>query len=208
MTPIRELQLLEMHRNGDPDAIGELLQSYQRRVYSICYRMLGHTEEAADLTQDTLVKVIEGLDSYNGRSKLSTWIIRIAMNCCLSHLRKQKIRKHRSLDDLGGYGDDRSGNVNLGNLLEGEEPTAYDHVEQHETQASLLAALNTLDPDSRSLLVLRDLNGLDYLQISEVLKVPVGTVKSRLFRARGALRAAAEIEMERGIAASGNDTDQ
>ena len=76
MTPLRELQLLELHRSGDPDAIGELLRSYQRRVYSVCYRMLGHHEEAADLTQDTLVKVIEGLDSYNGRSKLSTWIIR------------------------------------------------------------------------------------------------------------------------------------
>lgn len=197
-----------MHRVGDPEAIGELLQSYQRRIYSVCYRMLGHAEEAADLTQDTLVKVIEGLESYNGRSKLSTWIIRIAMNCCLSHLRKQKIRKHRSLDDLGGTRGDRSGDVNLGNLLEGGEPAASDRVEQHETQACLLVALNSLDPESSSLLVLRDLNGLDYLQISEVLEVPVGTVKSRLFRARAALRAAAEIEMERGIATSGNDKDQ
>lgn len=203
MTPLRELQLLKAHREGDPDAIGALLESYQRRVYSVCYRMLGRADEAADLTQDTLVKVIEGLESYNGRSKLSTWIIRIAMNCCLSHLRREKVRKHGSLDELASTDPGRTGDVKLGKPLESGEPSAAARVEQTERQAGLLRALNSLDPDFRALLVLRDLNGLDYLQIADVLDVPVGTVKSRLFRARAALRDAADVEMNRGSSRHG-----
>jgi len=197
ISPLRELQLVEAHRTGDPEAMGELLRSYQRRIYSICYRMLGNPEEAGDLTQDTLVKVLEGLDSYNGKSKLSTWVIRIAMNCCLSHLRREKIRKHSSLDDLMGYETEAGERVKMGNLPASGEPSSSDRVEQRELKAWLLLSLNKLDPESRALLVLRDMNGLDYLQIGEVFGIPLGTVKSRLFRARAALRSAMEIEMER-----------
>lgn len=197
MTPLRELQLVERHRNGDPEAMAELLESYQRRVFSICYRMLGNSEDAADLTQDTLVKIIEALDTYNGKSKLSTWVIRIAMNCCLSHLRREKIRKHHPLEDLSRTGDASGEPVKMGNMPSTGEPTALESIEQTELQARLLKSLNSLDPESRALLVLRDMNGLDYLQIGEVFNVPVGTVKSRLFRARGALRTALEIEMGR-----------
>lgn len=197
MTALRELQLVESYREGDSSAMAELLESYQRRVYSICYRMLGNPEDAADLTQDTLLRVLEALDSYNGKSKLSTWVIRIAMNCCLSHLRKQKIRKHSSLEDLAGYDASGRERVKLGNMPASGELSASQRIEQQEMQARLIMALNSLDPDSRSLLVLRDLNGLDYQQISEVLEVPVGTVKSRIFRARAALREAVEIELGR-----------
>ncbi len=194
MTPLRELQLVEDYRNGDSGAIATLLESYQRRVFAVCYRMLGNTEEASDLTQDTLVKVLEGLHTYNGQSKLSTWVIRIAMNCCLSHLRRQKIRKHSSLDDLTSGDSWSGGRVKLGKLPADGEPSAEARVEQAEVQSRLLRTLNSLDPDSRALLVLRDLNGLDYIQIGQVFDIPVGTVKSRLFRARAALRDAAEIE--------------
>ncbi|MCH8211076.1 MAG: sigma-70 family RNA polymerase sigma factor [Planctomycetes bacterium] len=99
VTPLRELQLLEAYRRGDPEAIGELLNVYQHRIYSVCYRMVRHEHDARDLAQEAMVKVLQGLDSYDGRSKLSTWIIRVTMNCCLSHLRRQKIRKHSSLAD-------------------------------------------------------------------------------------------------------------
>lgn len=208
ISPLKELQLVEAHRNGDPEAMGVLLRSYQRRIYSICYRMLGNPEEAGDLTQDTLVKILEGLDSYNGKSKLSTWVIRIAMNCCLSHLRRQKIRKHSSLDDLMGYENEAGQRVKMGKLPASGEPTAADRVEQRELTARLLLSLNSLDSDSRAILVLRDMNGLDYLQIGEVFGIPVGTVKSRLFRARAALRSALEIEMSRHADAGMRDRDR
>jgi RNA polymerase sigma-70 factor (ECF subfamily) len=94
MTPLRELQLVDAYRQGGRharEAMGELLWGYQRRIYSICYRMLKHPEDAGDVTQDVLLKIMEGLESYDGRSKLSTWVIRVTINCCLSFLRREKV---------------------------------------------------------------------------------------------------------------------
>ncbi|UCD73886.1 MAG: sigma-70 family RNA polymerase sigma factor [Phycisphaerales bacterium] len=188
MTPLRELQLVDDYRAGDPEALGELLSSYQRRVYAVCYRMVGNVDEAADLAQDAMLKVIEGLDSYDGRARLSTWIIRVTINSCLSHLRKQKIRRHGSLDDTAG--DEQ---VPLaGRIASERELSGPEHVEQAEARTVLLRVLGDIEPEMRGILVLRDMQDLDYQQIAEVLQVPVGTVKSRLFRARLALREAAE----------------
>lgn len=188
LTPLRELQLVQAHQSGDPDAVRELVEAYQHRVFSVCYRMLNDREAAADLTQDTLVKVIEGLDGYQTRAKLSTWIIRIAMNCCLSHMRRQKVRRHLPLDAT------RPGERSTlaANLPDSSEHSSSRHVEQAELHNQLLAAMASLDPDMRAILMLRDLQGLEYGQIAEVLDVPVGTIKSRLFRARAALRGALE----------------
>ncbi len=134
-----------------------------------------------DLSQESLVRIIEGLPSYDGRSSLSTWIIRVTMNCCLTHLRKQKLRRHQSFDELAatqtGFESRQS-----------REPSGPQHVEQAEAREMLVRALSSMDPDSRAILVLRDLQGLDYQQVAEVLDVPLGTVKSRIFRAREALR--------------------
>ncbi len=192
LTRLREMQLVDAHRAGEPEAIGKLLRAYQRRIYAVCYRMLRNADEAADLTQDSLVKVIEGIDSYDGRAALSTWVIRVTMNCCLSHLRKQKIRRHRSLDSPVGPDDQPAAAILQGS----EEPSSLERVEQAEARSVLLGCLGDLDPEMRSVIVLRDMQDLDYQQIGEVLQVPIGTVKSRLFRARAALRAAAEIRMK------------
>ncbi|MEE8508876.1 MAG: RNA polymerase sigma factor [Myxococcota bacterium] len=190
MTALRELQLVEAHRRGVASATAELLGAYQRRIYAVCYRMVRHPDDADDLTQDAMVKVLEGLDTYHGRSQLSTWIIRVTMNCCLSHLRKQKVRRHGSLEELSGSGESAGVGAVRGEL----SPLA--RVEQAERQALLLRLLRGLDPQMRAVLVLRDMQDLDYAQIGEVMEVPVGTVKSRLFRARAALRAAAEQKLD------------
>lgn len=202
LTPLRELQLVEAHRRGDPGALTDLLKSYQKRVYGICYRMVGHREDAADLTQDALIRVLEGLPSYDGRSKLSTWVFRVTMNCCLSHLRKAKVRQAGSLDEPV----DATGLARHQKLPDQREPAAEQRIEQEEQRAALFRALAALDPDARAMLVLRDLQDLDYQQLADVLSVPVGTVKSRLFRARAALRGAAEVELDRSSAGSGGAT--
>lgn len=190
-----DLALLDAWRHGDASAMGSLLRGYQSRVYAVCFRMLRSTDEAADLTQEALVRVLEGLHTYDGRSQLSTWIIRVAMNCCLSHLRKQKLRRHASLDDFG----QRSGSwASMGANLESDsdsEPGGAQGVERHERRIAVVRALARLDPETRAILVLRDTQGLEYQQIGEVLGVPVGTVKSRLFRARAALRELTEQEL-------------
>jgi len=192
LTPLRELQLVQAYRRGDAEAIAQLLRVYQRRIYAVCYRMVRDEHDARDLAQDAMVKVIQGLDGYDGRSKLSTWVIRISMNCCLSHLRKQRLRRHGSLD-----ADRAGGGPPDGGAGGGELPPARG-VEQGEMRGILSRALGRLDPQMRSVLVLRDMQDLEYSQIAEVLGVPVGTVKSRLFRARVALREAVEAESGRG----------
>jgi RNA polymerase sigma-70 factor (ECF subfamily) len=191
LTPLRELQLIEAYQEGRPEAIEELLRAYQRRVYAVCYRMIRSADEAADLTQDALIKIMEGLHSYDGRAALSTWVIRVTMNCCLSHLRKERLRRHGSLDEPSGSAEEPWS----ARLPAEGELSAARHVEQAEMRAALLRAMQELDPDMRAILVLRDLQDLDYQQIGEVLGIPIGTVKSRLFRARLALRAAARLEL-------------
>ena len=188
LSPLREMQLVEASRAGDAEAVAELLRAYQRRVFGVCYRMVRHPEDAADLTQDTLIRIMEGLPGFDGRAAFSTWVIRIAMNCCLSHLRRQKVRKAGSLDEPGGPAGEPLG----ARIASKREPQGPGGVEQNEMRAALLAGLQELDPQMRAVLVLRDLQDLDYQQITEVMGIPVGTVKSRLFRARAALRRATD----------------
>lgn len=183
-------------------AWSELFLRYQDRLFTICFRMVPNRETATDLTQDAFVKLLSGLDSYDGRSKLSTWIFRVTMNICLSHLRAAKLRKHASLDALSpslsrGVAPSSYGNMgDLGNhpswIGQQTELQPEQGVEHQQRRLRVAAALSALDAEQRAILVLRDVQGLEYDQIAAVLEVAVGTVKSRLFRARAALR----IELE------------
>jgi RNA polymerase sigma-70 factor (ECF subfamily) len=193
LTPMQELQLVEAWREGDADALRRLLSSYQRRVFTICYRMLHNVDDAQEIAQDVLLKVFESLETYDGRSKLSTWIIRITMNACVSFMRRAQVRQTSSLHGSPHDSDESSSRGLRLALEDATEPEPGSRVEHDELRRSVIIALNRLDPDVRALLVLRDVQDLDYEQIAQVLGVPVGTVKSRLFRARAALRE----EMER-----------
>jgi RNA polymerase sigma-70 factor, ECF subfamily len=178
---------------GDDDAkaaLATLVTRYQDRLYAICLRMLGGAdrEAAADLTQESLLKIIQGIESYDGRSRLSTWLIRVTMNTCLSHLRSSKVRRAASLEAVrASAGETSSVRFSDGRERRGELSGA-DRVEQTESRRRVAAALAGLDSEQRAVLVLRDVQGLEYDHIADVLQVPVGTVKSRLFRARLALR--------------------
>lgn len=186
-------------------AWAELLQAHEDRIFATCLRMVRDYETARDLTQDSMVKVIQGLDSFDNRARFSTWLTRVAMNVCISHMRKRKLRRHASLDaPMGGEGDARG--RSFSDALEAApEPSGHERVERREDRDMLLAALDTLDPDHRAVLVLRDGQDLDYQQIGDVLGVPIGTVKSRLFRARAALREA--IEKQQSSLAEGYRQD-
>ncbi len=195
----RDLALLRAHRAGDQTALSELLTAYQDRLFGVCLRMLADPDEARDMTQDAMVRIIQGLHQFNGRSKLSTWMIRVAMNACLTGLRRKKLRRHVSLEDDTGsrYQRKTSDNASSGPTAgtaghapshAAMEPDPASSVELAEERRTLYAALERLEPEQRAMLILRDMQGLDYRQIAEVLDVPEGTVKSRLFRARAALR--------------------
>ncbi len=185
-----DLGTLERIRNGDESALSELLTGYQERLFCVCLNVVRDRETASDLTQDAMVKIIGGLDQFQGGSKLSTWMIRVTVNVCLTYLRKQKLRRHASLDTpkLSGHDDPGSGRSMASSLADSKEHDAEHRVLEGEQLARLQAGLERLDPEQRTILILRDMQDLDYRQIGEVLDVPQGTVKSRLFRARVALR--------------------
>lgn len=183
-----DISLVAAIRKGDNSAWNRLLTRYQHRLFTVCFRMVHDRELAADLTQDSFVKIIQGFSGFDGRAKLSTWMIRITMNTCLSALRSEKLRRHAPLDVMPGA----SGMAPGTRPGAAWEPSAAENVELSEQKRRLLAALTQLDDQQRAMLTLRDGRGLDYDQIAEVMDVPVGTVKSRLFRARAALREAIE----------------
>lgn len=201
-TEARELALVHAHLAGDPGALADLLGAYQDRLYGVCLRMVGDAEMARDLTQDAMVKVIQGIDRFSGRSRLSTWMIRVAMNVCLTELRRLKVRRHASLDrPISPEGGE--GGPTHASRLASDEPDAPSSVERMETLERLNRAMRLIGHDQRALLILRDMQSLDYKQIAELLDVPVGTVKSRLFRARAALREQIEA-LERGTGRGGD----
>jgi RNA polymerase sigma-70 factor (ECF subfamily) len=191
---LADLALLESYRQGDLAALSDLLVGYQDRLFAICMRMIGDHETARDLTQDALLRVIQGLDKFDGRSKLSTWIIRVTMNVCLTHLRRQRLRNHASLDAPMGSDSDGRALTRVSILADETEPGAPGAVEHTESLERLSRGMASLEASQRAILILRDLQGLDYQVIADILEVPKGTVKSRLFRARLALREAVQAQ--------------
>ena len=184
--------LLDAARRGDRGALGRLLRLHEPRLYHVCLRMVRHRDDAAELTQDTLVKTIQHLDTFRGDAQLATWMTRIAINLCLSHLRKRKVRRAASLDAPTPHPSDHQGKpaTPAAALADHREPTPASRVQLQEDADQLQHALDQLEPDHRAVLLLRDLQQLDYAHIGQVLDCPVGTVKSRLFRARLKLREA------------------
>lgn len=186
-------------QGGDTSQWGVLVARYQDRLYSVCVRMVTNRDMAQDLAQDAFVKLIQGLGTYDGRSRFSTWAIRVTMNVCLSRLRAEKLRRHPSIEAMGEQGGRGSGG--FGGVpgegggrdwMEDREPNAGQSVEAHEDRAAVLEAIRELDPEQRAVLILCDCHGQSYEAIAQSLGVAVGTVKSRLFRARAALRDAVE----------------
>jgi RNA polymerase sigma-70 factor, ECF subfamily len=191
LSPQRERQLVEQVQAGDRAALGELLGAYHRRVYHICLRMVGHAEDAADLAQETLLRAVRHVETFQHGSRFSTWLIRIAMNLCISHLRKGRVRAGISLEVAVRPGPGPQTPLRDA-IACGREPPPHIRVETDEQIERLHAALDALDPILRGVLLLRDLQGMDYEQVAQAMSIPVGTVKSRLFRARLALRKAME----------------
>lgn len=194
----RELdsRLARAARLGDGRSLASLIERHQTRVYRMCLRVTGNEEAAAEATQDALLRAVRSIASFDERAQFSTWITRIAINACLTRARSEKLRRHASLDAPAGpsrpgksvtpgSADQRP---SLGEGFASGEQTPARRVQQYEEYSRVLEALAGLDIEARAILLLRDGHDLEYDQIAEMLGVAVGTVKSRLFRARQALR--------------------
>lgn len=163
------------HRYGDPEAFEEVYARHAEMVFGLALRMSGDREEAADLTQETFLRVHRHLGRFGGRSSLKTWIYRITVNCCRSRLRRRSRRRVESpLDQVGELTDQRSG--------------PEDRAVEAELGRRLVAAIGELPLVFREAVVLRDVQGLSYAEIGEILGVRVGTVRSRIARGRERLR--------------------
>ncbi len=177
-------ELVALAQRGAADAFGTLVTRYQDRVYNICYRLCNERAEALDLTQATFLRALEALPRFEARAGFYTWLFRIAVNLALS---ERRARLRRRTVPLDAAADTASSS---GRPDHGGSANPADRVEQCELRQRLEAALTALAVEFRVAGVLRDIEGLDYAQIAEIIGVPVGTVKSRIARGRMLLRAA------------------
>ena len=193
-------QSLAQLRRGNWAAMDDLVRRYQDRLYVTVLRMVNHPDDAADLVQETFVRALQGVVRFEGKSTLYTWLFRIAVNLAISHRRSNNYRMSVSLD---GDLEEEESTVNrqaaglrrqLSQETEEDPAMTADRRLEYER---LMEALAGLDPEFRAVIVLRDVEECDYDQMAAILEVPVGTVKSRLFRARLALRAALEPSAKR-----------
>ncbi|WNG42065.1 sigma-70 family RNA polymerase sigma factor [Archangium violaceum] len=173
-----ERLLLARLRRGDPEAFEALVRAHQDRLYDFCVRMLGDREEANDLVQDIFVSAHQHLAKFREDSRLSTWLFRIGKNHCINRL---KYLKRRGRGRSEEYGEQNEGA--LAELL-GSPPGPDAALESAREQARVQWAISKLDPEPRMLVALRDIEGLSYEEIVDITELPLGTVKSRLHRAR------------------------
>lgn len=190
VTGQQDFHLFERARTGDRGAFGQIVIRYQDRIYNSLLRLVGDPEEARELTQEAFTRALVKIDSFRGEAGPYTWLFRIAVNLAISQLRK--VQRHRvfSLERPSSNGqaatDDQASSLLDRVKRNDESPDVI--AERHEQHQQVLLALGRLDAEYRAVLIMRDVEGFDYQQMADVLGLPLGTLKSRLFRARIALR--------------------
>lgn len=179
----REQQLIADARKGDVAAFEALIGEHQKRIFSIAFRMAGNPEDAADMAQEVLIKIFKNLGKFQGNSKFSTWVYRVATNTCLDELKK--LRRHTA------YSLDQELETEEGSVaaeLADEAPTPEESAERRDLQRVVSEAIGMLSEDHKKAILLRDMQGFSYEEIANILQCSVGTVKSRINRARAQLK--------------------
>jgi RNA polymerase sigma-70 factor (ECF subfamily) len=171
---------------GDPEAWQELVVSQHRRIYAICYRFTGSGTDAEDLTQDVFLKLYRNLASFDvERGSFQTWITTLARNLLVDHFRRTRLERASDSLDASFSGDDDG--ATLGDRLADPHPSPESHAAGMELRVRIQQGLAQLSPELREAVILRDLEDMDYKEIAQVLRIPEGTVKSRISRGRGEL---------------------
>ena len=178
MTRDEEARVIRAVLDGDTDRFEDLVHAYEKGIYNLCLRMLNDEQDAMDAAQEAFFKAFRSLPSFRGESRFSTWLYRLAGNVCLDMLRRRPNAPVLSMND-----DD----VPL--ILADASASPQEIVERRETRQTVRAALAALPEDFRQAVILRDVNGLSYEEIADVTGLELGTVKSRIYRARKKLAA-------------------
>ncbi len=184
-------ELIEAVRGGDPSAYRGLVERYQGRVYALLCGMVRDREEARDLTQEAFIRAYRQLDRFRGDAGFYTWLYRIAMNVAIDHLRRQRSRRQEAFEE-GVAARDGDGAIDPAHSR--ADPSRA--VERQQIGEAIFQALEKLSDEHRQVILLREVEGLSYREIAEVMEIPEGTVMSRLFYARRKLR---DLLREMGI---------
>lgn len=185
---IDETVLIEQCRQGDSTAMERLILRHQNRIYNVILKMCANTDDAAELTQDTFVKIIENISEFKGASSFYTWAFRIAVNLTLNRCKKNLRLGFNSLDAEYDEQSDQAKGLLKEFLSDDSSPDPAAVAANRELCEIAVKALMKLDDAQRVVVVLRDIEGMNYAQIADVLDVELGTVKSRLCRARNNLK--------------------
>ena len=174
--------LIRRAQRGDADAFEQLLLEHQKNVYNLCYRMAGNPDDAMDLSQETFLRAWRCLDQYQFASAFSTWLYRLCSNICIDFLRRRRRQQTVPLTFEDADGEEQT------YAVPDAQPLPEEQVELKLTRETLAAAMAQLWPEHRAVLQLRVVNEMSYEQIADVLDIQIGTVKSRLSRARNQLK--------------------
>ncbi len=186
----RDKILVRRLKNGDERAFKELVTTYQNRVFGLVFRMIGNRQEAEDLAQDVFLTVYRAIGSYRGEGRFYTWLYRIASNTCKNRIKYLKGRHFNTRVDVDDNTEAQmpSGQGGALHSLQSQVPGPEAMIQGQRMQRAIQRELAKLDEDHRLLIVLRDIEGLSYADIMRITGLPAGTVKSRLHRARVALK--------------------
>jgi len=186
--PAREVdfEIVARCRKGDIEAFGTLVEKYQKKMLNIAYRMIGDYQEACEATQEAFLSAYRAIKKFRGEASFSTWMTGILLNQAKNRLKQIKTRSQYESRSLNDPMKTEEGSV----LLDppSGEPTADEQMEKKDMETAIRDCIRSLDPEFREVLVLRDMQEFSYEEIRDILRIPEGTVKSRLFRARETLR--------------------
>jgi RNA polymerase sigma-70 factor (ECF subfamily) len=179
-------QLVFACRQGEIDAFEALVEKYQKKMLNVAYRMIGDYDEACEVVQDAFLSAYRSIKKFRGEAKFSTWLYRIVLNLSKNRMTQIRTRGVREVYSIDAVVETEEGSRRVEPPDEG--PSPLEQMEKKEVDARVQGCINGLDSEYREVLVLRDIQGFSYEEIRDILKIPDGTVKSRLFRARDALK--------------------
>ncbi len=173
-------QLVELAVSEDSDAFGEIVKRWERKMFALCYGMLGREDEARDAVQESFISAYRNLSNFRGDAKVSSWLHRIAVNQCLTRKRRTKTRSETYIDDDDGSED--------AYFVAPAEKSPSRSIEQNERTRLVRQAVQTLPTELKEVIVMKEFQEMTFQQMSEVLDLPLSTVKSRLYTALKQLR--------------------
>ena len=193
---IDDTLLVEQCRRGRSEAMERLILKYQNRIYNVILKICANPDDAAELTQETFVKIIENIGKFKAKSSFYTWAFRIAVNLTLNYCQRNAKREITSLDVEDDERDNGTKQQLKQFLSDDNSPDPASVAQNKELCEIAIAALKKLDEPQRAVVVLRDIEGMNYVQIARILGIELGTVRSRLSRARGNLRQILEAMLQ------------